>query len=91
MQMNQIRNPDWRQVDAGLWVKPAPAGHVEISFASDAQGAPLYEVAAFDAYGRPCEVPFASCAFEAFETARDMGDVLTSCSIDMSTRVSGNA
>lgn len=78
MQINQTEKSSWRQIDAGLWVKPATAGHVEIAFASDVDGSPLYEVAAFDELGRPTELPFEARAFDAFETARNIGDMLVS-------------
>lgn len=76
MHMNLIGKQGWCQIDAGLWVKPAPAGHVEIAFASDSDGSPLYEVSAFDKQGRPTELPFEDRAFPAFEAARTIGDML---------------
>jgi len=73
MHINQTGMSGWRQIDAGLWVKPASVGHVEIAFASDSDGSPLYEVAAFDEMGRQTEEPFEERAFDA---ARDIGDML---------------
>jgi hypothetical protein len=86
MHINQTGKSGWRQIDAGLWVKPAPVGHVEIAFASDSDGSPLYEVAAFDELGRPTELPFEERAFGAFETARNIGDMLVRRSTEAASR-----
>lgn len=78
------RDTGWRQIDAGLWVKPSPGRHVEITFASANDGSALYEVTAYDDRGRPSEDPFATRCFSAFETARRVGDLLSIGSLEMS-------
>lgn len=83
MQNTTLRQSGWRQIDAGVWVKPASAGHVEIAFASARDGSALYEVTAYDDRGRPSDDLFAAQSFSAFETARRVGDMLSVGSLDM--------
>jgi hypothetical protein len=71
----QTGNPNWVQLDAGVWVRSARSGRVEIQFASAADGSPCYDVVAYDALGHrsdltPTEV------FNDFGEARAIGDRL---------------
>lgn len=81
--MNQLNRDGWRQVDAGLWIKPARAGHVEIAFASARDGTALFEVQAYDGRGHPTDEPFAGRCYGVFDTACRVGDLLSAGSVDM--------
>ena len=78
-----LRNSGWCQIDAGLWVKPAPVGHVEIAYASARDGSALYEVTTYDDRGRPSDDLCSAQSFVAFETARRVGDMFSVGSLDM--------
>lgn len=75
--MNSIQspNPNWVQLDAGVWVRSARSGHVEIQFASAADGSACYDVVAYDALGRRSELT-PSEVFNDFGEARAIGDRL---------------
>lgn len=82
MFMTSLRKTGWRQIDAGIWVKPAQVGHVEIAFASANDGSPLYEVTAYDDRGRPSDIGAATQSFSMLETARQLGDMLSTGALD---------
>ncbi|TBW40035.1 hypothetical protein EYW49_05030 [Siculibacillus lacustris] len=71
------QGPNWVQMDAGVWVKPARSGHVEINFASAGDGSPCYDVIAYDSLGRRSDTHTPSEVFNDFRIAREIGDRIT--------------
>lgn len=81
MQHLQTRPAKWVQMDAGVWVKPALMGHVEIAYATDLDGSPLYDVIAYDDRGRRSVEHSPDQTYRDFGAARTIGDHLTSLRI----------
>jgi hypothetical protein len=75
------QNPPWVQLDAGVWVKSARSGHVEIAFASANDGSPCYDVIAYDALGRRSDTFTPKEVFSDFQVARAIGDEITGAHI----------
>ncbi len=66
--------PTWRQIDAGIWQKQDPPGFWEICFATDSDGSPTFELAAYDCSTHWSGERRDSATFGSLETARAYAD-----------------
>jgi hypothetical protein len=72
----QTRPTQWVQWDAGIWSKRAQTGRIEISFATDISGNPIYDVIAYDEFENRSDALTQPVVYRDFAAAKQAGDRL---------------